>query len=267
MTQTLNFERAMQNNAKRQRLHEKKQGAIAETNAKLRFAAEEKAREEAKQKTIADAAAHILAKNNSQEAVVAKKRHNVWLHTIFPAKHAGIIAAKRNARSPEAISHTEKSMRTLHGCGKFNKRISLDDPWQPDISLLQLFGSWPNVGCIFSTESRPQVRCSPQLVAFILCSYGDSLDGQPDPQKALLSLLDRCFIGGQYMCKDSYPPSSEPSLRSLHGWAWRRCRPVILITGHHHRIITGYEPQAPMLDCHELRTYIRSALVFSIDFL
>ena len=167
MTQTLNFERAMQNNATRQRLHEKKQDAIAETNAKLRFAAEEKAREEAKQKTIADAAAHILAKNNSQEAAVAKKRHNVWLHTIFPAKHAGIIAAKRNARSPEAISHTEKSMRTLHGCGKFNKRISLDDPWQPDISLLQLFGSWPNVGCIFSAESRPQVRCSPQLATFL----------------------------------------------------------------------------------------------------
>ena len=50
MVETLNHENQMRNNAKRQRLHEAKLDAIAETDAKARLTAEEKAREKARHK-------------------------------------------------------------------------------------------------------------------------------------------------------------------------------------------------------------------------
>ena len=53
--------------------------------------------------------------------------------------------------------------------------------------------------------SRRQVRCSPQLVAFIQnhTSYQQQVSG-PDPEAALRHLLRRCFVGEHLMFKDAY---------------------------------------------------------------
>ena len=115
IAESVMLERTMHSNAKRARLHEHRQDAIAETDAKRLLATEEKAREESKQEAIANVAARFLANKNSEDAAAAaaKKRHNIWLQTVFPAKHAARMGAFLAAMSTEAMSHTRKTMATF----------------------------------------------------------------------------------------------------------------------------------------------------------
>ena len=117
------------------------------------------------------------------------------------------MSAFLQGRSQEAMSHTTTTMTTLHRQGAFTRWITIDDLWQPDLSLLHLFGTLPDMDGKCNTTSRRQVRCSPQLNAFIIAhtSYRQPISG-PNPEAALRYLLRRCFVGEEYMFKGAYSP-------------------------------------------------------------
>ena len=140
-------------------------------------------------------------------AAAAARRHSNWLQSIFAAKHAAGMSAFLQAMSEEAMSHTTATMITLNSQRRFTRWITIDDPWQPDLSLLHLFGSLPDIDGRFNSASRRQVRCSPQLAAFITShtSYKQPFSG-PDPEAALRYLLRRCFVGENLMFKNAYSP-------------------------------------------------------------
>ena len=93
------------------------------------------------------------------------------------------------------MSHTVTTMTTLQSQGKFTQWVTIDDPWQPDLTLLHFFGSLPDVNNRFNAAARRQVRCSPQLAAFIVghTAYKQPIVG-PDPEAALRCLLRSCFV-------------------------------------------------------------------------
>ena len=101
--------------------------------------------------------------------------------------------------SQEAMSHTRAEMTTLCTTGVFKKWINLNDPWEPDTSLLHLFGTLPDINAMFTSANRRQVKCSPQLYSFIMgnTTYAHPVSG-PRADKALEILLKHCFI-----CADS----------------------------------------------------------------
>ena len=117
------------------------------------------------------------------------------------------MSAFIQAMSEEAMSHTTATMITLHSQRAFTRWITIDDPWQPDLSLLHLFGSLPDIDRRFNTASRRQVRCSPQLAAFIIAhtAYKDTTTG-PSPEVALNCLLRHCFVREAYMFNNAYSP-------------------------------------------------------------
>ena len=105
------------------------------------------------------------------------------------------------------MSHSKETMHAFHSEGKFRRWHSIVDPWKPDLTLLQLFGSLPDINRQFSTPSRRLVRCRPQLNAFILghTTYKHSFIG-PDPEQALRALLRRCFLRDHLMFRDAHSP-------------------------------------------------------------
>ena len=111
------------------------------------------------------------------------------------------------AMSTEAISHTHEIMTTLQSQHAFHRWITLADPWVPDLTLLHFFGSLPDVDGKFGASSRRQVRCSPQLAAFITShtTYSNPFAG-PDPEAALRHLLRSCFIMESCMFKNACSP-------------------------------------------------------------
>ena len=100
----------------------------------------------------------------------------------------------------EAMSHTCTRMTALERQGTFKRWVSIDDPWQPDLTLLQQFGSLPNRDGRFDRSSKLVVRCSPQLYAFILghTRYKQPAMG-PDPHSAFTFLLRQCFVNQHSM--------------------------------------------------------------------
>ena len=107
--------------------------------------------------------------------------------------------------SNEAVSHTTTTMTLLDSQNTFKRWITINDPWQPDLSLLHLFGSLPDMYGKFNTASRRQVRCSPQLAAFIQNhTFYKPKSSVPDPEAALRHLLKVCFVAENMMFKDAY---------------------------------------------------------------
>ena len=111
------------------------------------------------------------------------------------------------AMNQEAISHAHDRINALQSQHRFRRWITLSDPWQPDLQLLQNFGSLPDLDGGIGKASRRQVRCSPQLAAFIRghTGYVQPLAG-PDPEGALRYLFRRCFFRADCMFKDSCSP-------------------------------------------------------------
>ena len=109
--------------------------------------------------------------------------------------------------SKEAISHTKETMTTLESEHVFKRWITLDDPWEPDPSLLQSFGSLPDIDGSFSPASRRPVNCSPQLAAGITChrQFKKPFDG-PDPESVLRHLLRSCFFRNESMFNNYCSP-------------------------------------------------------------
>ena len=88
----------------------------------------------------------------------------------------------------------------------FDKWLAISDPWQPDLTLLHHFGSLPDVDSTFPSPAKRQVRCSPQLAAFITCITTYKKQCPPDPEGALRCLLSSCFVQYNCMFKDGFSP-------------------------------------------------------------
>ena len=107
----------------------------------------------------------------------------------------------------KAMSHTEQEafrskMNNLNLAGEFNRRVTIDDPWEPTISMMN-FGVLPD---IHNVADR-RVKCSPRLYVFITTStsYKHPL-GVPDPASAMKALLKACFLHPRLMFKNKYSP-------------------------------------------------------------
>ena len=200
-------ERKVDKNAKRARLREDRQDVIQEADSKRLLATAVKESQEAKQKTIADAVASLTVKQDSDRAAAMAKIRSTRLQTVFTAKHAASMGAFIKGMTPVAMTNAVTKMTTLHGQGVFNSWPTIDDPWSPDLSLLHLFGSLPDRDARFNTAARRQVRCSPQLAAYILAQtdYKAPITG-PCPHLALLCLLRHCFISSNSMFKVGFTP-------------------------------------------------------------
>ena len=72
---------------------------------------------------------------------------------------------------------------------------------------LQQFETVPDKDNRFGTQARRQVRCSPQLDAFIHnhTGYMHCISG-PNPVKALSLLLRSCFLGDNLLFTKAYSP-------------------------------------------------------------
>ena len=85
----------------------------------------------------------------------------------------------------------------------------------PILLFLHCFGSLPDRDGRFNTAARRQVRCSPQLAAYIVAqtTYAQPVTG-PCPNLALTCLLKHCFIRSNYMFQGVF--SSYQLLCSSH---------------------------------------------------
>ena len=119
--------------------------------------------------------------------------------------------------SQEATNNAVTLMTTLHGQGVFKNWVAIDEPWQPDHALLQLFGSLPDINGKFNTTARRQVRCSPQLREFIFThtSYRKMKTDDLNPELALQCLLESCFVSQQRMFKNGHSPHKLISLSHM----------------------------------------------------
>jgi len=200
-------ERKVDKNAKRARLREDRQDVIQAADSKRLLATAEREAQEAKQKSIADAAASLTAKRDSDLAAAMAKMRNTRLQTFFAAKHAASMGAFIKGMTPEATTNAVTKMTTLHDQGVFNSWPTIDDPWSPDLTLLHFSGSLPDRDGKFNTAARRQVRCSPQLAAYIVAQTGyvQPITG-PCPNLALTCLLRHCFIRAANMFEGAHTP-------------------------------------------------------------
>ena len=206
MTERFNLEDKVWRDAKRARIREAKEESIAESDAKrLAATALRKAIAE-RRKAIAESAARDEAKKRSEAADAEKKRYSTWLQTQFPAKHAAIMIETKAAMGEEDTRHTVTTMTKLQVDNKLKRWISIDDPWTPDPTLLQEFGSLPNRDGRFDKASRRVVRCSPQFDAFIHHIGYKHPQGVPNPTSALHFVLKACFVKYESMFVDSHSP-------------------------------------------------------------
>ena len=111
------------------------------------------------------------------------------------------------AMNEEAKKNAVTMMTTLQSQGVFKRWITIDDPWQPDLTQLHLFGTLSDISGKFNTAARRQVRCSPHLHAFITghTSYAQPVTG-PSPEAALAALLKHCLVRPHIMFKDAHSP-------------------------------------------------------------
>ena len=203
----IELERQVNMSAKRARLREEQEGVIQLTNAKRLLATAQREAEETKRNALLEASFALQARKEQEIANAAAKKYSAWLQTVFPAQHAAGMTAHIQTMSDEAIRHTLETMTTLERQRVFHRWISLDDPWQPDLSLLHNFGSLPDMDGAFMSTSRRQVKCSPQLAAFIVghTTYVQPFAG-PDPESAFRHLLRSCFVRDNCMFKDACSP-------------------------------------------------------------
>ena len=200
-------ERRVNKTAKRARLREDREDLIQAADSERLLATAKREAQEAKQKTIADAAASLTAKRDSDRAEVMAKIRSTRLQTVFPAKHAASMGAFIKGMTPEATTNATTKMTTLHHQKVFNRWPTIDDPWTPNLTLLHFFGSLPDRDGKFNTAARRQVRCSPQLAAYIVAqtNYKEPITG-PCPNLALTMLLRHCFIRDNYMFVGAFTP-------------------------------------------------------------
>ena len=205
LSDALMTERTVVKAAKRARMQEDRDDSIRETDAKRLLATQEKVREEAKSKRIADVAAALLAKKVSDKEASEDKQRVRRMQTCFAAKHAAGMRAVIQGMSEGATNLAIAAVRKLEDEGRFNKWVNMDDAWQPDQALYQLFGTLSDINAKFNTLARRSVRCSPQLSAYILAytAYKHPITG-PSPDHALECLLRHCFIRGAIMFQGAY---------------------------------------------------------------
>ena len=123
-----------------------------------------------------------------------KKKHLVWLQTVFPAQHAARTNAAIKSLDPVAMSPQQFIMSQMQSLCVFKRWLTIPDPWEPDLSLLHNFGTLPDFGNKFGAAARRPVRCGPQLAAFIQhhTEYRAIVTG-PEPEPAIRFLLKACF--------------------------------------------------------------------------
>ena len=82
------------------------------------------------------------------------------------------------------------------------------EPWAPDPSFYHCFGSLPDVDRRFDRPGRRQVKCSPELSAFILgfTDYKHPGDGMPNPEAAMSHLFKACFLMHHLMFRNDSSP-------------------------------------------------------------
>ena len=117
------------------------------------------------------------------------------------------MAAFIKSLSPNQIDHAKTRMIALSSGGCFKRFITIDEPCVPDTAFYHCFGSLPDVDRRFDRASRRQVRCSPELSAFLLgCTgYAHPPDG-PNPEMAMSHLFEACFRMPKFMfLNDSSP--------------------------------------------------------------
>ena len=136
-------------------------------------------------------------------------RRRCWLQTEFAARHAARMFQFYRDMDQEAMRHTYLTIKTLHSQGAFKRWLTIDVLWEPDLSLLQLFGSLPDMGARSDNVMDPwePVRCSPQLATFLQKNtFYKHPDRGPDPETALLDILRSCFVGHWMMFTDAFSP-------------------------------------------------------------
>ena len=200
-------ERRVSNTAKRARLREDREDLRQTADSQRLLATAKKEAQEAKQKAIADAAASMAAKRKIDREEVMAKMRSTRLQTLFPARHAASMGAFIKGMSAVEIANATTKMTRLHNQKRFDRWLTIDDPWTPNLTLLHFFGSLPDRDKKFNNAAKRQVRCSPELAAYIRgqTTYVDPVDG-PCPNLALSMLLRHCFIRDNFMFVGPFTP-------------------------------------------------------------
>ena len=166
------------------------------------LAAQETSRHEA----IAKVMAEERAKRRSEEDAAAAKRYSSWLQSHFAAAHAQSMES-----FIKAMSHTEQEafrnkMNNLNLAGEFNRRVTIDDPWEPTISMMN-FGVLSDIHNQFATVAERKVKCSRHLYVFITTNttYKHPI-GVPNPESTMKALLEACFLHSGVMFKNKCSP-------------------------------------------------------------
>ena len=105
--------------AKRAKIVEDRDEIIRETDAKRLLATAKRASEAAQSKKIADAAAALLAKKNSDKAAEMAKQRDIHLQTCFAANHAASMGAVVRGMSEVALKKAITWMEAFKSQGIF----------------------------------------------------------------------------------------------------------------------------------------------------
>ena len=108
--------------AKRTKIVEDRDEITRETDAKRLLATAKRESESAQSKKIADAAAALLAKKNSDKAAEMAKQRDIHLQTCFAAKHAASMGAVVRGMSEVALK------KAITWMGEF-KSQGIFTPW------------------------------------------------------------------------------------------------------------------------------------------
>ena len=164
------------------------------------------AQETSKQEAIAKSMAEEHAKRRSEEDPAAVKRYSSWLQSQFVAAHAESMGLVIKAKSHTVTEAIRMRMNELNIAGVFNRKVTIDDPWEPTIPM-QNFGTLPDIYKQFATLAERRVRCSRRLYAFITTSttYSHPM-GVPNPESAMKALLEAYFLHSGVMFKNKCSP-------------------------------------------------------------
>ena len=164
------------------------------------------AQETSKQEAIAKSMAEQHAKRRSEEDPAAAKRYSSWLQSQFAAAHAESMGLVIKAKSHTATEAIRMRMNELNIAGVFNRKVTIDDPWEPTIPM-QNFGVLSDANNQFATFAERRVKCSRRLYAFITTSatYAHPMN-VPNPESAMKALLDACFFHCRMMFKKQHSP-------------------------------------------------------------
>ena len=97
-------------------------------------------------------------------------------------------------------------MNNLNLAGVFDRKVTIDDPWEPTIPM-QNFGVLSDIHKHGTTTHERRVKVSRNLLSFITTStsYKHPL-GLPSPESAMKALLEACFLFQGQMFKGKYSP-------------------------------------------------------------